>query len=52
MIIADTLAMKKVNRTTVLDLLKYYTKRGYVAYGSHRKRAVKEARKLGINVAL
>ena len=52
MIIADTLAIKNANKTTILDLLKYYTKRGYVAYGSHRKRAIKEARKLGINVAL
>ena len=52
MIIADTLAMKKANTTSVLDLLKYYTKRGYVAYGSHRKRALKEARKLGIKIAL
>ena len=52
MIVAETLKLKEANKTAVIELLKYYTKRGYVAYTSHRKKALAEAGKLGLKVAL
>ena len=52
MIVAEILELKKEDKTTLLERLRYYTKRNYVAQKSHRKKKVEMAERLGINVAL
>ena len=51
-IIAAALPLNSLTIRGAVEIIVYHIKRNHIAYNSHRKRAMDEARALGINVSL
>jgi hypothetical protein len=51
-IIAAALPLNSLTIQGAIEIIVYHIKRNHIAYRSHRKKAIDEARALGINVSL
>lgn len=51
-IIAAALPLKSLTIRGAIEIIVYHIKRNDIAYRSHRKRAIDEARAFGVNVSL